>query len=141
MVKDPFKNCNFKIEINGVMCAYFTDCTGLNSQVAAIEHREGGSFGTIKVPGKVTYSDITLKWGLTDNKDLYNWHKNIINGIVDRRNGSIILYDDVIKEEKARWNFFKAWPIKWEAPTLNAKSAEIAIESITICCEWVERVS
>jgi phage tail-like protein len=38
-------------------------------------------------------------------------------------------------EEKLRWNFFDAWPSKWEGPTLNATSSDVAIETLTLTCE------
>jgi phage tail-like protein len=62
-----------------------------------------------------------------------------VNGQVDRRDGSIILQDD-LGNPVVRWNFFKAWPSKYAAPEMNAKGNEVAIDSLTVSCERFERV-
>jgi phage tail-like protein len=38
---DPYKNCNFLVEIDGITVAGFAECTGLTSEVEIIEYREG----------------------------------------------------------------------------------------------------
>jgi phage tail-like protein len=60
-----------------------------------------------------------------------------VNGAIERKNGSIILQDD-LGDEKVRWNFFEAWPSKWEGPHLRARSSEVAIETIEITHERLE---
>jgi phage tail-like protein len=104
-----------------------------------IEYREGGDPSTVrKLPGKVTYPDVNLKWGVTDSRELYDWHLAAVNGAVDRRNGSIILQDD-LGNEKVRWNFFNAWPSKYDAPDFNAKGNDLAIDTLTLSCEKLVR--
>jgi phage tail-like protein len=136
---DPYKNLRFLVEIEGVVQAGFSDCTGFGSHVEPIEYREGGEANAVrKLPGKVTYPDITLKWGVTDSRELYDWHLAALNGHVQRKHGSIILQDDA-GQEKVRWNFFNAWPTKWEGPALNAKGNDVAIDSLTVVCERFEQ--
>ncbi len=136
---DPYKNLRFLVEIEGVVQAGFSDCTGFGSHVESVEYREGGEPNAVrKLPGKVTYPDITLKWGVTDSRELYDWHLAALNGQVQRKHGSIILQDDA-GQEKVRWNFFNAWPTKWEGPTLNAKGNDVAIDSLTVVCERFEQ--
>jgi len=136
---DPYKNLRFLVEIDGVIQAGFSDCTGFGSHVEPVEYREGGEPNAVrKLPGKVTYPDITLKWGVTDSRELYDWHLAALNGQVLRKHGSIILQDD-IGQEKVRWNFFNAWPTKWEGPALSAKGNDVAIDSLTVVCERFEQ--
>src|SRR6266542_3716715 len=91
---DPFRNFNFLVELDGIAQASFTECSGLGATTEVIETREGGDNTTVrKLPGKTTYTDITLKWGLTDSKELWNWRRQIIEGTVQRKNGSIVVYD------------------------------------------------
>jgi phage tail-like protein len=138
--KDPFKNFRFLVEIGGITQAGFSDCSGYGSNVEVVEYREGGDAATVrKLPGKVSYPDVTLKWGITDSRELYDWHLAAVNGQVDRRDGSIILQDD-LGNPVVRWNFFKAWPSKYAAPEMNAKGNEVAIDSLTVSCERFERV-
>jgi phage tail-like protein len=47
------------------------------------------------------------------------------------------LLDDQ-RTEVLRWNFHNGWISKWEGPTLNAESNEVAMESIEIAHEGLE---
>jgi len=49
-------------------------------------------------------------------------------GAAQSKNGSVVLLDESQKEV-VRWNFYNAWPCKWEASSLQAKSSEVAIET------------
>jgi len=136
---DPYKNFRFLVEIDGVVQAGFSDCSGFGSNVEVVEYREGGDAATVrKLPGKTSYPDLTLKWGITDSRELYDWHLAAVNGQIQRKNGSIILQDDT-GNEKLRWNFFSAWPSKWDGPDFSAKGNDVAIDTLTVSCERVER--
>ena len=76
---------------------------------------------------------------ITDNQDLWNWYKNIVNGIEDRRNGAIVLQDEE-HNDVLRWQFENGWICKWEGPSMNATSNDVAIENIEICHEGVALV-
>ena len=139
MFKVPYRNFRFLVEIDGIVQAGFSDCSGFGSNVEIVEYREGGDAATVrKLPSKVTYPDITLKWGITDNHELYDWHLDAVKGQIQRKNGSIILLDD-LGQEKVRWNFFSAWPSKWDGPDFSAKGNDVAVDTLTISCERLER--
>lgn len=135
---DPYKNFNFLVEMGGATQAGFSECTGLSSEVNVIEYREGGDLSVRKLPGLGRFGDITLKRGITNSNELQNWHRNILNGVSDRRDVSIVLLDDQ-RQPVVRWNVSDAFPRKWEGPDLNAKGNEVAIETLTLCCERLER--
>ena len=136
---DPYRNFHFLVELDGITQAGFSEASGFGSNIEVVEYREGGDPITVrKLPGKVSYTDITLKWGVTDSSKLYDWHRAAVNGQIQRKNGSIILLDD-LGAEKVRWNFFNAWPSKWDGPDFNAKGNDMAIDSLTVSCERVER--
>ncbi|MBP8001036.1 MAG: phage tail protein [Chloroflexi bacterium] len=139
-VTDPFGNFNFLVEIDGITRAAFQEVSGFDSTIDVIEHREGGENTTLrKLPGMTKYSNLTLKWGITDDMDLYTWHRQIVQGQIERRNGSIVLLDRG-GQEVARWNFFRAWPTKYDGPDLNAEGNDVAIETLELAHEGVERV-
>lgn len=138
---DPYKDFRFRVEIDGIASSHFLECTGLGSEVAVIEYRESGDPTAVrKLPGRASFSDITLKRGISESRDLYDWHRSLLQGQIDRRNGQIILLDDA-GVEVVRWVFSEAWPRKWEGPELNALSNETAIETFVLACESIERVS
>ena len=134
-INDPYVNYNFLVEIDGITRAAFQEVSGLDSTIDVIEHREGNDPTTPrKLPGMVKYSNIQLKWGMTDDTDLYQWHKDAIQGNLERKNGSIVLMNRA-GEEVARWNFFRGWPTKYDAPDFNAEGNDAAIETLEIAHE------
>ncbi len=138
--KDPYRNCNFLVEIDGITQAGFSDCSGLGSSNDPIEYREGGDNTTVrKLPGLTKYTNISLKRGLSDSRELYDWYRLVVTGKTERRNGSIVVLDADGITEVVRWNFFNAWPAKLEGPTFSAKGNEVAIETLEIAHEGLER--
>jgi phage tail-like protein len=141
--KDPYRNFNFLVEIDGITQAGFTDCSGFGASTDPIEYREGNDNpGTDpktmrKLPGMTKYNNITLKWGLTDSKELYNWYRDISKGKIARKNGSIIVLD-LEGAEKARWNFKNGWPAKWDGPDFTSKGNDVAVETLEIAHEGIE---
>ena len=135
---DPFTGFNFRVEIDGIQIAAFSEVSGLESETAVIEYRVGGGRNTVrKLPGLTKYANIVLRRGMTQDAELWNWHKRIIEGNADRRNGSIVLLDNE-GNAVVRWNFVRGWICKWEGPALNASANEVAIETIAIAHEGLE---
>ncbi len=125
----------------GDLQAAFSEVTGLGSESAVVEIREGGdaSQKVIKVPGRLKWQDITLKRGLTSNMDLWDWRKVIEDGGEGfRKDGSLTLLNER-RQPIARWEFTNAWPSKVSGPTLNARGNEIAIEEMVLTHEGIDR--
>lgn len=137
--KDPYRGYNFRIEIDGIDRGGFREASGLDSTQDPVEYREGTEGLTArKLPGLNKFSNISLKWGTTEDAELWDWRKKNMDGKIDRKNGSIILMDDT-GEEKVRWNFREGWPTKWTGPSFNATSNDVAIETLEIAHEGVEK--
>ncbi len=140
---DPYRNYSFLVEIGGIRQAGFSECTGFGSSVDPTEYREGNEVPLTvrKLPGMTKYTNIALKWGLTDSRELFDWYTDITKGKIERKNGSIVLMDTDGVTEKIRWNFFEGWPCKWVGPSLNARANEVAIETLEIAVERLELAS
>jgi phage tail-like protein len=139
---DPYSNYNFIVEIDGIAAAAFEECSGLAASVDVIEYREGGDKQSVarKLPGRARFTNITLKRGITTNRDLWQWFKDILNGVVDRRNVAVVLLDSQ-QQPVVRWNLTNAWPAKWEGPLLKGKGTDVAIETLELAHEgldWVD---
>jgi phage tail-like protein len=140
--KDPWRSSRFKLEIDGIVQAQFSEVTVPDSSTDVIEYREGDfPTHTRKIPGLTKYSNVILKRGTTDTKALHDWYQLIVDGKVQqaRRNMSIILNDE-LGGEAARWNFVEAWPTKYDPSDLNAKGNDIAIETLEVAHEGMVRV-
>jgi phage tail-like protein len=139
--KDPFRNSRYLVEIDGVTQAGFSEVTISDSTTDPIEYREGNEPTTMrKIPGLTKYSNVTLKYGITDSMELFDWYKDIINGkIKDSRKIVHILLLDEKGDEATRWTFTQVWPSKYTAPAANAKANEIAIETLELVHEGMLR--
>jgi phage tail-like protein len=138
---DPYADFNFIVEIDAVTTIGFSECSGLDAEIAVIEYREGNEqINTVrKIPGLVRYGPIVLKRGLTKDRAVWNWFKQALNGNVQRRAGSIILLDEA-RQPALRWTFREGWPSKWIGPALNARSNSVAIETLVIEHEGIDLV-
>jgi phage tail-like protein len=145
---DPYRNFRYRLEIEGIDQGGFSEATVPDQTVDVVEYREGNEIQPVatvrKLTGLTKYGNLTLKWGITDSMDLYNWHKDVTQGKIEsdklRKNISVIVIDEA-GNDKSRWNFVQAWPTKYDPPDLNAKGNEVSIETLEIVHEGMERVS
>src|SRR5581483_2706269 len=130
---DPYRAYNFKLEIMGVTEGHFTECSGMGARVQALSYREGGLSQVVRrLPGRVEYSDITLRYGLTTSKELWDWFMTAVQGNVQRKNVSVVMLDSAGVQEVIRWNLINAWVSEWRGAKLDALGHEVAIESVTL---------
>jgi phage tail-like protein len=155
---DPAPAYLFFVELSGVFVALFTECGGLQVQRAVEPVQEGGVNNyTHKLPGRLEFSNITLKRGLSLSRGLWDW---MMQGRYDSRvrriNFSIIqgapshnlatLIGDAAGVDNStfftvmgqgfgkvkHWDIENAYPVKWEMSSLNASSKNAAIETLEI---------
>ena len=83
---DPFAAYNFIVAIDGIATAGFSEVSGLVVEIEAVDYREGNDpTGAVrKLPGRVKYSNITLKRGSTADLSLWQWVKSVLDGQVIR---------------------------------------------------------
>jgi phage tail-like protein len=137
---DPYRSYNFKLLVNNVTEGHFTEVTGLGVQVERISYREAGNNASVRaVPGRVTYSSVTLRYGLTASTELWDWLMTAVEGRVSRRNVSVVMLDSAGANEVLRWNLRSAWPQEWYGAPLDAMSRELAIESLVLAHEGLTR--
>jgi len=140
-VIDPYRAYSFKLTFQpNITEAHFTEISGIGVNVQTIAYREGGMRPFVHtVPGYVEYSPITLRYGLTASRELYDWFMTAVNGKVVRRNCSILLLDSDSVAEVTRWDLVNAWPSQWRGSILNGLSNEVAIETLTLVYETLQR--
>jgi len=142
--KDPLISAWFGVEFQGQVQGAFRECTGLGSENEVVESKASGPKGEFiikKIPGRMKWNNVTLKRGITDAMDMWQWRKTVELGKVSeaRKNGSIVMFS-TNGTEIARWNLVNAWPSKLTGPTANATNNEIGIEELEITHEGYERV-
>ena len=131
---------NFSVEVENVTAGRFKSVDGLDSETEVIEYQDGDDLILRKRPGRTKYSNVVLKRGYADKamNELWEWRKKVMDGMVDRRAGSVILQNDN-GEEVCRYNFEGAWPCKWKGWDLDGKGSDTAIEEIELAVERIYR--
>lgn len=138
---------HFLLEVAGItadqrtIIGGFKSMSGMTSETEIIEFKQGNDIVVRKKPGRTTYSNIVLERGFTATDDLWKWRKNIEDGIIDRRAGTVTMLDQDLKTITAQYNFYEGWPAKWHVPELDSDQSAMAIEKVEIAVEKVERVT
>lgn len=140
---DPLVSFCFAVQIGGAIAGFFTECSGIGNETEVIEYKiviEGKTQVVRKIPGRIKWSEITLKRGVSTNKSFWDWRNQVMSGKVKdaRQNGSIMMYDQG-GNLAAQWNFTNAWPSKITWPSLKSDGNEVIIEEITIVHEGIVR--
>lgn len=138
---EPFRDYNFKLLfVPDVPEGHFTQCSSIGVKVDSILYREGGNAQVVHhLPGNVEYSSVTLRYGLTQSRDLWDWMVTAINGAVQRRTVHILMLNPQGAAEQLRWTLHEAWPTAWHGAPLDAMSSLVAIESLELVYEKLER--
>jgi phage tail-like protein len=137
---EPYRSYNFRLDINGVTQGHFTECSGPGVKVEALSYREAGNNQIVhRLPGRVQYADVTLKYGLSSSRELFDWLMNAVNGNVTRQNVTVTMLDSTGAADVMHWDLINAWPAEWHGALLDALGHEVAIESITLVYEQIVR--
>jgi phage tail-like protein len=137
---DPYRSYNFKLEIQGVTQGHFTECNGLGIQVEAIKYREGGLNQVVRrIPGPVEYGDVVLRYGLTASVELWDWFMTVVDGQTVRKNVTVVMLGSDGSTPVLRWDLIDCWPSAWRGAPLDALGREVAIESLTLVFETLQR--
>lgn len=141
MRNDPLRNFRFRLEIGGINEAHFSEVTGFDITTDAIDYREGDEATNVrKLPGLNKYGNVTLKRGITDSIDLYNWYQDVVAGNTRRELVTIVVLDEK-GDDKARFEIREAWPSKYDPMDLNAKGNDVSIETLELVNEGVKRTA
>ena len=138
---DPYRNFRYRVEIEGIQQAGFSEVSGFDASLDVIEYREGNEVITPrKLPGLAKYGNISLKWGTTDSMDMYDWIQDCVQGTIERKTVTIIAIDEE-GGDVATWQVIEAWPVKYTAPSFNGTGAEVAIELVELAHEGMTRTA
>lgn len=143
---DPLRNFRYRLEIDNIAQAGFSEVSIAETTIDAVEYREGIDPPHVrKLSGLTKYGDITLKWGMTVGGaalDLYRWFVDVSAGqVVDKRKTVVIVAQDEAGNDAARFVVSQAWPTKYDHPDFKAISNENAVNSIVLANEGIERVA
>lgn len=137
---DPLRAYNFNLIINNVNSGHFVSASGFDVLVDKVLYREAGLNQIVRaIPGRVTYSSVTLRYGLTTSTELWDWLMSGVNGQVSRRRVTIAMLDSTGSNTVMRWILSNAWPEQWHGAPLDALSRELAIETLVLAHDGLVR--
>ncbi len=144
----PYPAYNFIVNLNGPrdpekLLGGFSDVSGLSSEVHISEYRDGNEVEAHvrKMPGSHKVGDVTLKRGLVNSSDLWDWIRNTrTTGVAAKRDVTVTLRDEANTPVQS-WVLRSVAPMKYTGPTLAGKGGgEVAMEELVLSVEGFEIV-
>jgi phage tail-like protein len=128
----------FRLELNGVVMADYSDCSGLGSGSEVEETIVQTSTGVMakkKTSGVLEWPNITLKRTGPSNTNVWAWRKAMEDGNRTQavREGAIVMYGAGSSQPLVRWEFTRAWAARL--------ALEGSVEELTIVHEGLTRVT
>ncbi|MEH1945266.1 MAG: phage tail protein [Nostoc sp.] len=124
----------YRVTIDGDDSHAFSEVSGLSIEYETIIYKDGLSYkdGAKYMPGLSTPVNLSLKKGIV-RKDsyLFNWISSIKLNTVAKRDVRIDLLDET-GAAVVSWTAINAFPKKLDAPSFNATSNEVAIETLEL---------
>lgn len=142
------KKFKFIVEIDDFASSAWTKCSELKMEIAKIEQWQGGALIPNKSLGRVTFTDVTLERGVTQDENCYDWMLNCADvvknsGLVDdeyKREVDIIQQDRDNKSLR-KWGLEQSFPIAFSAGEWDNTSDENVMESVTLTFDQFVRKS
>jgi phage tail-like protein len=124
------------------LSAAFSECQGLGMTLQYETFHEGGVNHQKRVLlGPPTFTEVTLKRGLTDDLTFWNWASQAMKPsgqkAIERRNVNIVVFNQA-GETMQCWTLIGAVPVGWKAPSLAADSTNVAIEELSLIYEGMK---
>jgi phage tail-like protein len=118
--------------------AFFKSVGGLRMETEVVPVREGGSNNTtFQLPGATKWSNIVLKQGFTAASGLVQWRQQWLQGDMKRIKKGTITQLNTAGKAQCSWDFYNAWPCKWEIAEFDASKSELAIETLELAHEGI----
>lgn len=140
----PYRNVRFLLEIDGIAIAGFSTCNLPENSTEVVEYREGNDPPTSrKLWSANDFGNLSLEKGATDDSiALYEWRKLVEQGKLEeaRRSIAVVVLDEE-GEAGPRYEFKNAWVRQYDAPDLDASGSDVAVESLEIAHEGMERTA
>ncbi len=142
--EDPLVAFHFGLDLSGSLVGLFTHVGGLGSETEVVEHKvvsTGTKEAVQMLPGRLKWTPITLKRGVTSSLDIWDWRQLVVDGKMKdaRKPASIIAYNPE-GTPVAKWDLVDAWPSKVTGPEFDSTTGNVMFEEVTIVFESVKRV-
>ncbi len=141
----PLLNYRYRVEIEGLVVAGFSEVSGLSSEIETEEYKEGGADFVHRLPAGIKQSNIVLKKGMGASQELMEWYGSVVDALtygkpLPKSESVYISLIDEKGEERVRFLIKRAYPVKWSGPELKGTGGDIAIETLELVHEGMVKV-
>jgi phage tail-like protein len=140
---DPLRNFRFRLEIDGIDQAGFSEVAIGDSSTDVIDYREGNEPKHLrKLSGLAKFAAVTLKWGITESTALADWRQLVVDdGPLDAARRTVVIrLEDEAGTDKAAFEIVNAWPSKYDPSDLNGTGNAVAVDSLELVHEGIKRI-
>jgi phage tail-like protein len=142
----PYPAYNYIVDLKGGRdpekpLGGFSDVTGLKTEIHISEYRDGNDKVTHvhKYGGMYTVGEVTLKRGLVDSTDLWQWITQARTTGVDAQRDVTITLRDEANNPVQIYKLFSVTPKGYTGPALSGKgTGDLAIEELVLAPEGFE---
>lgn len=142
----PFTQFNFEVQLRlegdaeAICNGAFAEADGLEMTMEPTTIREGGGNGRqIHLAGPVSYGQLTLKRGMSDSLDLWDWFERLQTEPNLRAEGEIRMMAPDRKTTNVVYVLRGCLPVMLKGAALNATDGSVAVEEMQIAFETLHR--
>lgn len=135
---EPALTLFYKVTIDGfIPLGTWNKIEGLGYHYQVTDYREGGvNAYTHKIIGPVTYDNVRLSRPINGDSDLVQlWLSGNLIKIVPQTMSITAL--DSEGNDVTTWNLSGVVPVKWQGPSLDINSNQIAMETLELAYEQI----
>ena len=144
--KTYYQKWAFRVDVEGFSAETgFSKAGPLDLEVNTAEYREGGAIIPYRDPATGSFPPITLEKGSTDEVEVYNWMKDVLDAASNSGQDYSTFKRTVTIEQldrtqtvKKRWTLTNAWPSKFNSADFDGSADEINIESVELTYDYFE---
>lgn len=136
---DPFLGFRFTVRFDTLPPGGFSECSGLQMEAEVQDFNEGGmNTHSWKFFTRAKQANLVLKRGIV-NKVLWDWYQSLRQGKMIFRNGTILVFDATGTTPVMEFQVMQAFPTKWVGPDLNAMQNNVAVETLELAHQGLDR--
>jgi phage tail-like protein len=126
-----FASTHFLVRIGGNQTPV-GEVSGIEVTVGVLDVQEGSDLATgLRQPGQTSYSNLVLKRPLTKDATLWQWMQTTSQGVSNPVDLMVVMLD-TRENPVIEWLFRNAFPVRWTGPSFNARTNDLAVETLEI---------
>jgi phage tail-like protein len=132
---DPYKNYKFRVSLGGEYVGGFSELVA--SEAAATSVPREPATDRESVPGRMKWSNITLKRGITHDRVFYSWASSIESGMV--RDATVDVFNEA-GQKASTYKLRRCEVVNYQdAPSLTAGASAASLSTVELRCGEIER--